>query len=392
MRIVMLGHKRIPSREGGVEIVVEELATRMAALGHEVTVYNRKGSHVAGIKNEQKEYGKNYEYKRVQVKTAFTLPQKSLNAIVYSFFATLRACFSGADVIHFHAEGPCAMIPLAKFFRKKCVATIHGLDWQRSKWGGFATKFLLFGEKMAAKYADKVIVLSEGVKEYFQDTYGRKTFVIPNGISKPEYQEPNVITYKYGLHGEDYLLFLARLVPEKGVHTLLEAYEKSGLKIPLLIAGGSSHSSEYCQKIESMAKKINEDAGRKHTEQKVILTGFVQGKELEELFSNALMYILPSEIEGMPLSLLEAMSYGNLCLTSDISENTDVTENYGFSFVSADVNSLTEKLTELCSDIVSLRGTEQYTREAIQKFILGKYNWDDVTKRTLECYEDINCK
>lgn len=392
MRIVMLGHKRIPSREGGVEIVVEELSTRMAALGHEVTVYNRKGTHVAGIGNEQKEYGKNYEYKGVQVKTAFTLPQKSLNAIVYSFFATIKACFSGADVVHFHAEGPCAMIPLAKMFRKRCVATIHGLDWQRSKWGGFATKFLLFGEKMAAKHADKVIVLSEGVRQYFQDTYGRETIVIPNGISKPEYQLPDIIAQKYGLKRNDYLLFLARLVPEKGVHTLLEAYEKSGVAIPLVIAGGSSHSSEYCQKIESKAEQINKNAEQKHTEQKVILTGFVQGKELEELYSNAMLYILPSEIEGMPLSLLEAMSYGNICLTSDIAENTDVTEEYGFSFISGDADSLSEKFSELCRDINSLRKQEQYMRESIQNFILGKYNWDDVTKRTLECYENINRK
>lgn len=392
MQIVMLGHKRIPSREGGVEIVVEELATRMASLGHEVIVYNRKGSHVAGIGDEQKEYGKNYEYKGVQVKTAFTLPQKSLNAIVYSFFATIKACFSGADVIHFHAEGPCAMIPFAKLFRKRCVATIHGLDWQRSKWGGFATKFLLFGEKMAAKYADKVIVLSEGVRQYFQDTYGRETIVIPNGISRPERQLPAVISQKYELKGNDYLLFLARLVPEKGVHTLLAAYKKSGVAIPLVIAGGSSHSSEYCQKIEAMAKKINEEVGRNRTGQKVILTGFVQGKELEEFYSNAMLYILPSEIEGMPLSLLEAMSYGNICLTSDIAENTDVTEGYGFSFASGDADSLAEKLSELCNDIDSLRNKEQYTKESIQNYILGKYNWDDVTKRTLECYEDINCK
>ena len=245
---------------------------------------------------------------------------------------------------------------------------------------------------MAAKYADNVIVLSEGVKQYFEEIYGRKTIVIPNGISKPEYQPANIIAYKYGLHGQDYLLFLARLVPEKGVHTLLEAYQKSGLTVPLVIAGGSSHSSEYCQKIESMAKKINEEAGRNRTEQKVILTGFVQGKELEELYSNAMLYILPSEIEGMPLSLLEAMSYGNLCLTSDIPENTDVTGNYGFSFETSDVEVLTKKLTELCNNIDSLRNTEQYTRENIQRFILGKYNWDDVTKRTLECYEDIDRK
>lgn len=392
MKIAMLGHKRIPSREGGVEIVVEELSTRMAKLGHTVTVYNRKGSHVAGITDEQTKYGKNYKYKGVFVKTVFTFQKKSLNAIVYSLFATIRACFSDAQVIHFHAEGPCSMIPLAKLFGKKCVATIHGLDWQRAKWGGFATRFLLFGEKMAAKYADKVIVLSGGVKQYFQDTYARETILIPNGINPPEYVGADIITPNYNLYGEDYILFLARIVPEKGVHTLLEAYKKSGLTIPLVIAGGSSHSSEYCKQIWEMADKINEEAGRNHTEQKVILTGFVQGKELEELYSNAMLYILPSEIEGMPLSLLEAMSYGSLCLTSDIPENTDVTEGYGFSFASGDANALAEKLTELCSNIDSLRNTEQYKRENIQRFIMGKYNWDDVTKRTLECYEDINRK
>lgn len=381
MKIVMLGHKRIPSREGGVEIVVEELATRMAALGHDVTVYNRKGSHVAGIGNEQKEYGKNYDYKGVRVKTAFTLPQKSLNAIVYSFFATIKACFSGADVIHFHAEGPCAMIPIARLFHKKCVATIHGLDWQRAKWGGFATRFLLFGEKMAAKYADQVIVLSEGVKQYFADTYGRQAVLIPNGINRPQMKTAKIIKEKYGLEGQDYLLFLARLVPEKGVHTLLAAYEKSKVTIPLVIAGGSSHSGEYCQKIEKMAEKINAGGPRK-----VIMTGFVQGEELEELYSNAMLYILPSEIEGMPLSLLEAMSYGNLCLTSDIPENTDVTQEYGVAFTTGDVDDLSEKIAELCTNMAVLRKEEKYKSERIRQYILERYNWDAVVTQTLACY------
>lgn len=381
MKIVMLGHKRIPSREGGVEIVVEELATRMAALGHDVTVYNRKGSHVAGIGNEQKEYGKNYDYKGVRVKTAFTLPQKSLNAIVYSFFATIKACFSGADVIHFHAEGPCAMIPIARLFRKKCVATIHGLDWQRAKWGGFATRFLLFGEKMAAKYADQVIVLSEGVKQYFADTYGRQAVLIPNGINRPQMKNAKIIKEKYGLEGQDYLLFLARLVPEKGVHTLLAAYEKSKVTIPLVIAGGSSHSGEYCQKIEKMAEKINAGGPRK-----VIMTGFVQGEELEELYSNAMLYILPSEIEGMPLSLLEAMSYGNFCLTSDIPENTDVTQEHGVAFATGDVDALSEKIVELCTNMAVLRKEEKYKSERIRQYILERYNWDAVVTQTLACY------
>jgi len=227
MKIIMLGHKRIPSREGGVEIVVEELASRMADLGHNVTVYNRKGQHVSGSENNVIDYKKEYEYKGINVKTIFTLPNKSLNAIVYSFFATLRACVTRCDVVHFHAEGPCSMIPLAKLFGKKCVATIHGLDWQRAKWGGFATRFLLFGEKMAAKWADEVIVLSNGVQEYFGKEYGRKTVLIPNGINKPQFCEAGEIISKYGIQKEKYILFLARLVPEKGAHTLLEAYAKS---------------------------------------------------------------------------------------------------------------------------------------------------------------------
>jgi len=388
----MLGHKRMPSREGGVEIVVEELSVRMAALGHEVTVYNRKGKHVSGVSENGKDRSNKFEYKGVKVKTVWTLPNKSLNAIVYSFFATVRAVFSNAEVIHFHAEGPCAMLPIAKLSGKRCVATIHGLDWKRAKWGGFATRFLLFGEKMAAKYADEIIVLSKGVQKYFLDTYGRKTVVIPNGIYDSKIIDADIIAKKYDLHGQDYLLFLARLVPEKGVHILLNAYHKSALTIPLLIAGGSSHSGEYCRQIESMAARINTLAEQKGTGQKVIMTGFVQGKELEELYSNALLYILPSEIEGMPLSLLEAMSYGNLCLTSDIPENTDVTEDYGFSFGAGSEELLAAKLTSVYKDISTIRGMEKYKRENIRNFILAKYNWDDVTKRTLKCYENIDGK
>lgn len=384
MKIIMLGHKRIPSREGGVEIVVEELATRMVEKGHDVLVYNRKGQHVSGVKNNKIEYKKVYDYKGIKVRTIFTLPNKSLNAIVYSFFATLRACVTRCDVVHFHAEGPCSMIPIAKLFGKKCVATIHGLDWQRAKWGGFATRFLLFGEKMAAKWAEEIIVLSTGVQEYFRKEYSRETVLIPNGISKPQICEPDEITDKYGLKKEGYILFLARLVPEKGAHTLIEAYGKSMLNIPLVIAGGGSHSGDYEIKVRELADKINQKEDKN-----IIMTGFVQGRVLEELYSNALLYVLPSEIEGMPLSLLEAMSYGNICLTSDIMENTSVTEQYGFSFESKNVNELCMILEQLTEETGKNR---VFTREDIQQFILGKYNWEDVVKRTLKCYESINGK
>ena len=391
MKIVMLGHKRIPSREGGVEIVVEELAVRMAQQGHNITVYNRKGHHVSGAENDSLPEKQNEVYKGVKIKTVFTLPNKSLNAIVYSFFAALRACVSGADVVHFHAEGPCSMIPLVKVSGRRCVATIHGLDWQRAKWGGFATRFLLFGEKMAAKYADEIIVLSKSVQEYFKTTYNRDTVFIPNGIEKPVRKKADEITSVYGLKEDEYLLFLARLVPEKGAHTLIEAYKNSNVSIPLVIAGGSSHSGDYEQEIKELAEAVNEDEASKKTGKKIILTGFIQGNRLEELYSNALVYILPSEIEGMPLSLLEALSYGNLCLTSDIEENTSVTGSKGFSFKSRDAQSLKEELENLVLQTNNLR-LNGFSREEISGEILKRFNWDEVVRATLECYENVSKK
>ena len=185
MKIAMIGHKRIPSREGGVEIVVEQLATRLTALGHKVVAYNRKGKNVQD-NNADKENRKLKECKGVKLISIPTINKKGIDALLYSFFATIMALFGRYDVIHYHAEGSCAMLWIPHLFGIKTVATIHGLDWQRSKWGGFATKYIKFGEKIAAKYADEIIVLSKGVQKYFKDTYNRETTFIPNGVNKPE--------------------------------------------------------------------------------------------------------------------------------------------------------------------------------------------------------------
>lgn len=372
MKIAMLGHKRIPSREGGVEIVVEELATRMTAAGHDVTVYNRKGHHVAdeskSICNEKK-----WNYKGIQIITVPTFEKKSLNAIVYAALATLKAIRGHFDVIHYHAEGPCAMLPITKKFSKaKCVATIHGLDWQRSKWGGFATKFLLLGERMAARYADEIIVLSENVQAYFRDTYKRETTYIPNGINRPEHHEPELIKEKYELEKDSYILFLARLVPEKGLHYLIDAYEKLQTDKKLVIAGGSSHTSEYVAEIRQRVA-VNSN---------IIMTGFVQGQELDELYSNAYIYVLPSDIEGMPISLLEAMSYGNCCVTSDIPENVNVLGEYGETFTHGDSGALTMILQNLIDHPEQVSFYKDHSAD----YICGKYQWDDVVEKTLDLY------
>ena len=376
MKIAMLGHKRIPSREGGVEIVVEELATRMAQSGHSVTVYNRGGHHVSDksleVCNEKK-----WNYKGVRVITVPTINKKSLNAIIYAFFATWKAVFGHFNVIHYHAEGSCAMLPIAKKLSgAKCVATIHGLDWQRSKWGGFATKFLLFGEKMAAKHADEVIVLSQNVQDYFEDTYQQDTTFIPNGISRPSLAGDSLIREKYGIKTNGYILFLARLVPEKGLHYLIDAYRGLQTDKKLIIAGGSSHSTEY---VEEMKKKAEKD-------ERIIMTGFVQGQELEELYSNAYLYILPSDVEGMPISLLEAMSYGNCCLVSDIPENKDVIGAYGKSFKQGNVEDLKAVLQELLHDPKQV----DYYKNTASDYICEKYQWDAVIEKTLALYGEKN--
>ncbi len=370
MKIAMIGHKRIPSREGGVEIVVEELATRMAALGHQVDAYNRKGKNVAD-KNADLEAHKLKQYKGVKIIGVPTSQKKSLNAIIYSFNATIKALFGHYDVIHYHAEGPCAMLPIAHFFHIRTVATIHGLDWQRAKWGGFATKFLLFGEKMAAKYADEIIVLSKNVQEYFLETYHRETKFIPNGVNIPDIREAKVITEKYGLTKDSYILFLARIVPEKGLHYLLEAYKNVETDKKLVIAGGSSHSDEYVERIKAMAAE----------DPRVIMTGFVQGVELEELFSNCYLYVLPSDIEGMPISLLEAMSYGCRCLVSDIEENVEIGKGYVDTFEHSSVDSILNHLSILLHSYESRKNIE------IKNYVSETFKWDSVVQQTLQMYQ-----
>lgn len=370
--IAMIGHKRIPSREGGVEIVVDELSTRLVQKGYFVDAYNRSGYHVSGREFDEKR-GKIYN--GIRLFTIPTFKSSKLNAIVYSLLATIRSLFGGYGIYHYHAEGPCAMLWIPKLFGRKVVATIHGLDWQRSKWGNFAAKVLKFGEKQAAKHADAVIVLSKNVQRYFKEIYGRDTVYIPNGISCPVIKPAEKIKEKWGLEKDGYILFLARLVPEKGVHYLIEAYQQLQTDKRLVIAGGNSHSTDYVAHIHEAAA----------ADDRIIMTGFVQGQELEELYSNAYLFVLPSDIEGMALGLLEAMSYGNCCLVSDIPENTEVVEDKAVSFKKADVSSLRKELEFLLNH----REVVDAYRKESRDYICSKYDWDSVTEKTIEIYEQV---
>lgn len=370
MKIAMLGQKRIPSREGGVEIVVEELATRMVSLGHDVTCYNRRGHHVSGEQFDSKNLD---EYKGVRLKSVPTIEKKGLAAMSSSFFAAIKAAFGKYDVVHFHAEGPCAMLWLPKLMGKRCVATIHGLDHQRAKWGKFASKYIMLGEKCAVKFADEIIVLSENVQQYFMKNYGRKTRFIPNGTTKADIVPADLIKREFGLEKDNYILYLGRIVPEKGIQYLIDAFKNVDTDKKLVIAGGASDTDSFMNELKEKAK--NDD--------RIIFTGFVQGKKLEELYSNAYIYTLPSDLEGMPLSLLEAMSYGNCCLVSDIAECADVVENVGVKFKKSNVNDLKNKLQMLCDNKQIVETIKSQSAD----FVCSKYDWDKIVEKTLKLYK-----
>lgn len=365
LNIAMLGHKHVLSREGGIEIVVNELSTRMVERGHKVICYDRSVKHVSG-----ENLDKRTEFKGVKIIPVWTVEKKGLAAMTSSFSAALKAAGSKADVVHIHAEGPAAMCWIPKLKGKKVIVTIHGLDWQRAKWGGFAARYIKHGERSAARFADKIIVLSRGVQNYFYTTYNRETVFIPNGVNKPEIRDANLIRKLWNLEKNNYVLFLGRIVPEKGLQYLIEAWKSLKTDKKLVIAGGSSDTESFMDELKSAAND------------NVIFTGFQQGRVLEELYSNAYIYTLPSDLEGMPLSLLEAMSYGNCCVVSDISECVEVIEDKAVTFKKSNVSDLKRVLQELLDNPVLV---ERFKEEA-SNFICSKYNWDDVVDRTLELY------
>ena len=369
MRIAMLGHKRVPSREGGVEIAVEELAVRMAAQGHEVTCYNRRGHHVSGKQFDAAQRGEHQGVRRKYV-TAINL--KGVAAMTASFFASIRAAFGRYDVVHVHPEGPCAMMWLPRLMGKRCIATIHGLDHQRSNWGRFARWYILRGEKCAVKRAHEIIVLSRNAQAYFKERYGRDTPLLPTGMPRMSNRDPALICDKYGLHKDSYILFLGRITPEKGVDYLLEAYRSLNTDKKLVIAGGASDSQEYFRDLRRRASDIPG----------VIFTDFVQGQLLEELYSNAYVYVLPSDLEGMPLSLLEALSYGSCCLVSDIPENRDVVGTCGAVFRRGSAEDLALQLQKLLD---APERVEAF-RKAVKDNLHTMNSWDEVTARTLQLY------
>lgn len=317
MKVAMIGHKDFPSRSGGVEVMVGGLAASLVRRGYEVTVYNRglqKGHNV-------------YTTEGVQARRIFTFQKASLNAMVYSFLATFDALTRDCDVIHYHAIGPSVPLVIAKLFGKHTVCTVHGLNWKVDKWGGFASAYLKLGERVAAKYADDLVVLSESEWNYFQEKYDRTAILIPNAVQMRQPLPCNLIREKYGLEAGSYILYVGRISPEKGPLDLVEGYLKA------------------------------------HTDKKLVL---------------------PSHTEGLSLSLLEALSLGVKCLVSDIPENTTVTADYGTAFRTEDTDSLARALER---DTAQPLTPEQ--SKAQLDYVRANFDYDIMLDRYEEVYHHV---
>jgi glycosyltransferase involved in cell wall biosynthesis len=364
LKIAMVGQKGLPATYGGIERHVEEISARLAARGHDVTVFCR--SHYSVMREEY--------YRGIRLVRYPSINTKHLDTASHVGLCSLDYLLRRYDVVHFHALGPSMFSYLPRLRRTRSLVTVHGLDWEREKWGKMAAWVLKRCEYPAAHFPSRTIVVSKTLHDYFADKYGVEPAVIPNGANLPALRPLDRIR-KFGLTGERYVLFVGRLVPEKGVHYLAEAFAQLEGEIDptvkLVLAGGTSFSDDYVQKLES------------YQSDRIRMVGYVYGEELEELWSNAYIAAQPSTLEGLSISLLEALSYGKCVLTSDIPENVEVTGTAAPSFKSRDVDDLREKLRHLIERPDVVREYERQGRDLVER----DYSWDRIVVSLEELYD-----
>ena len=360
MKIVVVGTRGIPDILGGVETHCEELYPRIAAMGHDVTVI-RRSCYVADNKRIS-------TYKGVKLIDVYAPRLKSIEAIVHTALAVVKARSLKPDVLHIHAIGPALLTPFARLLGMRVVMTNHGPDYDRQKWGALAKAALKTGQAMGTRFANKVIVISTTIAGILADKYGRKdTELIFNGVTPPVVSGDRRWLDRWGISCP-YVVAIGRFVKEKGFHDLIEAFDKSGLKAThqLVIAGDADHEDEYSSALKTQAK----EAG-------VVLTGFIKGEPLSQLMSGASLFVLPSYHEGLPISLLEAMSYGLDVAVSDIPANRLAQLRADDFFTPGDTDAL-----------ASLMQTK-IANTCRRDYDLSPYNWDNIARQTVEVYSAL---
>jgi glycosyltransferase involved in cell wall biosynthesis len=366
----MIGQRGIPATFGGIEHHVEEIGSRLAARGHDVAVYTR--TNYAEERHDQ--------YRGMRPRYLPTLDSKHLDAIVHSTLSTFDAVIRRADIVHYHAVGPGIPAVVPRFLsRSKVVLTVHGLDADRAKWGGGARVVLRLAQWLSARVPDETIVVSKELERYYRDRQRRRTVYIANGVGEPTLRPPQEITSRFGLHGDDYVLFVGRMVPEKAPDLLIRAFRSVNTDRRLVLAGGSSHTDDFLHSLQRLAA----------SDRRVQMTGYVYGPVLEELYTNASAFVLPSSLEGLPLTLLEAASYGTPIVLSDIPPHLEVVGDDGPGhriFRSGDEGALVGALRETLTDTrAQRRGAE-----SLRQDILSSYTWEHAVDGTESVYASLD--
>lgn len=363
LRIAMIGQKGMPATYGGIERHVEEISARLVDRGHEVTVYSRL--------YYSKQRG---SYHGIRLRRLPSVNTKHFDTATHTALATFDALIRPYDIVHFHALGPSIFSGIPRLRGMKSVVTVHGLDWERQKWGPAAAWLLKQCEYPAIHFPTSTIVVSRTLSQYFDQKFGLIPQVIPNGTGVPIERAANKIR-RFGLGAEHgrYVLFVGRLVPEKGCHFLLEAFSQLQDRFPdvkLVMAGGSSFSDSYVHEL------------KRYESDRILFLDYVYGDVLEELWSNAYLVVQPSTVEGLSLTLLEALSYGRCVLTSDIPENIEVTGDDAVAFRRADVGDLRQQLERLLAEPERVKSYEARARRLVKE----QFSWDHVVDRVEAVY------
>lgn len=371
MKIAMIGQKGVPAIFGGIEKHVEELGAQLAKK-HEVLVYARNWYTPKTVT----------EFKGMKIVHRGTIHTKHLDAIVHTFVSTMDAIFfKKVDVIHYHGVGPSLLsfIPRILSPKTKVVSTFHCIDRYHQKWNWFARLMLAMGEKASCKFAHQTIAVSKTIQNYALNEYKCYTIYNPNGVAKVDNKINSETLKEFGLEKGKYLTMISRLVAHKGAHYLIEAFKKAKKENPqtfadykLAIVGGGAFTDDYVNYLHKLAGDDKD----------IVFTGNQSGQKLEELYANAKMLVHPSENEGLPITVLQAMSYGIPTLVSDIPEHQEVITDSRFWFTNASVDCLVEKMTALLENPILLDQAGNKNKETAEK----NYAWEDIAEKTESIY------
>ncbi len=363
--VAVTGFRGIPATWGGIERQCEETYARLASRGYQITVYARSHYVPGGVRF----------HRGVEVKRLWTLNTKYTEAIFHTFLSILHILLIRPDIVHLYSQGPCLLIPLLRLFmpRVKVFFTCVGLDWRRKKWPSWASRIIRLGEFFSARLPHFHIVVSRDLQDYYRDHYGVNPYYIPNGVVSAE-QIPFREALRFQLQPKAYFLFVGRLVPEKRVEDLIEAFLSRPRRNRLVIVGDSAGTGDYVERLKAIAGDASS----------VVFAGYQYGRSLGELYSNSRAFITPSELEGMPLTLLEALSHGLVCVASEIPPHREILQGImHLSFPVGCVDALSRCLDEL--DGMEPAQLDDHGRKA-RRHVADRFSWDLVADRLEDLY------